>query len=137
MDVSVSLRSVQRMDGDVQTTEMTAFGTLEQLSDGARLRYTESLQDGAAAVTVTVRSGQVVIERCGELSSQLLLEEGKRHLCRYETPYGRMILHAQAKRLAFSFSGTAGTLQAVYVLDMNGAYTEQEIEIGIKEVSQC
>lgn len=137
MDVNVSLRSAQRMDGDTETTKMAARGTLELLPNGAKLRYTETAQDGGAAVTVTVRDAQVVIERRGELSSQLLLEEGKRHPCRFETPYGRMILHTQAKRLAFSFEKSAGILQAVYTLDMSGACTEQEIEIRIKEVSQC
>ncbi len=137
MDVRVSLRSVQRMDGETETTEMAAHGTLELLPEGARLCYTESPQDGGAAVTVTVRGAQTVIERRGEISSQLLLEKDKRHLCRYETPYGRMILHAQAHRLAFSFEANTGILQAAYTLDINGGYTEQEIEIRIKEVSLC
>lgn len=137
MDVCVSLRSVQKMDGDVETAEMTARGTLELSADGARLCYTESPQDGGAAVTVTVRNAQIMIERRGEFSSNLLLEEGERHACRFDTPYGQMLLHTQAKHVSFSFAEHVGTLRAVYMLDMNGAYTEQDIKIGIKEVSQC
>lgn len=137
MEVSISLRSVQRMDLEEEVTELAALGTLELLSDRVKLYYTEAAQDGGAVVTITVRGAQVVIERRGEISSQLLLEEGKRHVCRFETPYGRMVLHTQAKRLAFRFEKNAGTLQAAYTLDMNGGYTEQEIEIRIKEVSPC
>ena len=137
MNVKISLRSVQRMDGDTQTTTMTAHGTLELLEDGARLCYTELPQDGGAAVTVLVSGGKTIIERRGEISSQIVLEEGRRHSCRYETPYGLLTLHAQARRLAFSNEGDTAFLQAVYLLEMSGAYTEQEIEFRIKEVSPC
>lgn len=137
MDVDISLCAIQRMDGDTDTTTMTARGTLELLSDGARLSYTESPQDGGAVVTVLVRSGQTIIERRGEISSQIVLEEGKRHACRYETPYGLLTLHAQARQLVFSNEGSTALLRAVYLLEMSGAYTEQEIEIRVKEVSPC
>lgn len=137
MNVNISLRSIQRMDGDTETTTMTAPGTLELLSDGARLCYTESPQDGGAAVTVMVRGAQTIIERRGEISSRIVLEEGRRHGCRYETPYGLLTLHAQARRLVFSNEGNTAFLRAVYLLEMSGAYTEQEIEFEIKEVSPC
>jgi len=137
MDVTISLNAVQRMDGDTETTTMTARGTLELLSDGARLSYTESPRDGGAAVTVLVRGGQTIIERRGEISSQIVLEEGRRHSCRYETPYGLLTLHAQARQLVFSNEGCTALLRAVYLLEMSGAYTEQEIEIRVKEVSPC
>lgn len=137
MEVQISLRSVQRMDGDTETTEMTARGTLELLSDGARLYYTESPQDGGAAVTVLVSGAQTIIERRGEISSQIVLEEGRRHRCRYETPYGLLTLHAQAQQLVFSNVENTALLRAVYLLEMSGAYTEQEIEFTIKEVSPC
>lgn len=137
MNVTIFLRSVQRMDGDTESTEMKASGTLEMTTVGARLCYTESPQDGGAVVTVLVRGTQTIIERRGEISSQIVLEEGKRHACRYETPYGLLTLYAQAKRLVFSKRGNTALLQAVYTLEMSGACTEQEIEFRIKEVSPC
>ena len=137
MKAQISLRSAQTIDGETDTNEMTAYGTWERHGDGARLRYTESAQDGGASVMVTVCGTQMVIERCGEISSRLVLEEGKRQLCRYETPYGNMTLYAEAKRLLFSDLEHTAILRAAYTLDMNGAYTEQEIEFRIKEVSQC
>lgn len=137
MNVTISLRSIQRMDGDTETAEMTARGTLDMLADGVRLCYTESPQDGGATVTVLVRGGQTVVERRGDISSQIVLEEGRRHSCRYETPYGSLTLHAQARQLAFSSEGSTAFLRAVYTLEMSGAYTEQEIEFRIKEVSPC
>ena len=137
MKVQISLYSAQTIDGETDTNKMTAHGTWERHLDGGKLCYTESERDGGATVTVTVCGGETVIERRGEISSRLRLEEGKRHECRYETPYGCMALYAEAKRLLFSDVGDTAILRAVYMLDMNGAYTEQEIEFRIKEVSQC
>ena len=135
MKVRISLRSTQTIDGETATSEMTAYGTWEPQSDGGQLRYVESAQDGGALVTITVCGGEMVIERRGENSSRLLLEEGKRHVCRYETPYGNMTLYTEAKRLLFSDLKNAAILRAAYTLDINGACTEQEIEFRIKEVS--
>ena len=137
MKVQISLHSAQTIDGETDANDMTAYGTWERLPDGWRLCYTESEQDGGASVTVTVCGGETVIERRGEISSRLRLQEGKRHECRYETPYGRMALHAEAKRIFFSDAEDTAVLRAVYTLDLNGACTEQEIEFRIKEVSQC
>ena len=137
MKVQISLRSAQTIDGDTAESEMTACGTWERTPHGVRLCYTESDNDGGATVTVTVRGARTVIERRGEISSQLILEEGKRHACRYETPYGCLELHTKAKRLLFSDLGNTAVLRADYTLEMNGACTEQEIEFRIKEVSPC
>lgn len=134
MNVDITLHTVQVLDGETEETRLTARGTLEQRKDGVLLSYTEP---EGAAVTVTVRPSQTVIERHGEVHSQLLLEVGKRHLCRYETPYGRLMLHTQAQTLQFSFENGTGCLQAAYLLDMNGAAIAHQIEIRIKEVSPC
>ncbi len=137
MKVHISLRTAQTIDGDTTVNEMTAYGTWERQLDGARLCYTESERDGGAVVTVTVRGAETVIERCGEISSRLILQEGKRHECRYETPYGCMILHTKAKRVLLSDCGDTAILRADYTLEMNGAGAEQEIEFRIKEVPIC
>ena len=136
MNVHVSLRLVQRIDGEQAETELTALGTLEHLEDGVRLTYTEAPDDGGADVTVTARGAQLVIERRGEISSRMILEQDRRHLCRYDTPYGSLSLSTQAQKLLVADWGNTVLLQAVYTLDMNGACTEQEIEFRIKEVSQ-
>ncbi len=135
MQVTVTLTAVQTVDTETERTEQVAQGQYECTADGFRLQYTEPPQeDGtSAAVTVTVRGEQVVIERRGEMVSQLLLEEGKRHLCRYETPYGRLVLHTRTSRLAV----TEWSIHAVYALEMQQAHTDHEIKIRIKEVSQC
>ena len=137
MEVHVSLCSVQHLDGEQTRTELTARGTLERSDDGVRLTYTEAPDDGGAHVTVTVRGTQTVIERRGEISSRMILEQNKRHLCRYDTPYGQLSLHTQATKVVFTDKGNTALLQAAYTLDMNGACTEQEIEFTIKEVSPC
>ncbi len=134
MNVDITLHTVQVLDGETEETRLTARGTLERREDGVQFSYTEP---EGAKVTVAVRPSTTVIERHGEVHSQMLLEVGKRHLCRYETPYGRLMLHTQTEQLTFSFENGTGYLRAAYTLDMNGATTAHQIEITIKEVSPC
>ncbi len=134
MNVEVTMTSRVTVDGECEESRLTANGTLTRADEAVTLRYTEA---EGADVCVAVRPTQTVIERHGEVRSQMLLEEGKRHLCRYETPYGRLILHAQATRLRFAMNEGVGCLQAAYTLEMSGALTQHEIEITIKEVSPC
>ena len=134
MNVEVTMTSRATVDGECEETTLQAVGTWERTDEAITLRYTEA---EGADVCVTVRPTQAVIERHGEVHSQMLLEEGKRHLCRYETPYGRLMLHVQATRLRFAADGEGGRLQAAYTREMSGAQTQHESEITIKEVSPC
>ncbi len=137
MDVSISLRAVQTMDGETDETRMQAVGTLEQTANGVQLTYTEAAADGGARVSVLLRGDHVMIRRQGEISSQLWLEPQRRRECRYETPYGSMRLYATGRSASFSFAEGKGCLTVAYALEMNGAVTEQAIEIRIKDVSLC
>ena len=139
MQVTVTLRTVQTMDGESERMEQTACGTLDFLDSGVKLQYQELPQDGedGAVVTVTVRGDQTVIDRRGSTVSQILLETGKRHICRYDTPYGRLMLHTRTSRLSSEFVGGNGKISAAYALEMNDMQTDHEIEIQVKEVSPC
>ncbi len=136
MQVEVTLIAVQTMDGESNRTELTAVGTFEKTDDGVKIQYCEPPQEGedGAAVSVTVRGTQTVIDRRGSTVSQMLLEAGKRHLCRYDTPYGRLMLHTRTSRLSWNGENA---LYAAYALEMNDMQTDHEIEIRIKEVSPC
>lgn len=139
MNVTIIFRSAQTVDDERTETVFTTTGMLEFVPDGARLCYQEPPQEDApgATVTITVSGTKAVIERCGEIHSRMILEQGKRHACRYDTPYGQIRLYALANDICFDFKGNAGWLKSRYTLDMNGALTAQEIEIQMREVVPC
>lgn len=132
MTVEVAFRAVQTIDDESTETVWTARGTVETTENGWHLFYTEPSEDGAD-VSIMVRKKQVVIKRRGETVSRMILETGHRHLCRYDTPYGKLNLYTNTTALTV----TPTRIEAVYLLEMNGGYTTQEIEIAIKEVSEC
>ncbi len=139
MNVTISFCSAQTVDDERTETAFTTTGVLEMTSDGKKLCYQEPPQEGVAGadVTITVRGTKLLIERRGETTSQMILEKNKRHICRYDTPYGRLILYTIASYVAFDFQEGAGQLTARYTLDMNHAVTAQEIEIQMREVIPC
>ena len=137
MKVRILLRSIQTENGETASSCLTARGTLDLTADGAKLCYTESEKDGGAAVCITVCGNQTEIDRRGEVSSHLVLENGKTHPCPVQTPYGSFEVCATALALKFLFEKSDGLLVAEYTLDTNGADTRRRIEIRIKEVSPC
>ena len=137
MKVSIAFCAVQQMDAEREETRFHADGTLEQTADGAQLRYVEPADAGGAAVELHIHGDRAVIKRRAEVSAELIVEPNKRRMCRYQTPYGQLVLHTVGRYCRFTFDNHTGTVALGYALEMNDALTEQTIEIEIKEVSLC
>ena len=120
MDVLISITGVQSAGGESDTVELTTEGLMEPLDDGWLLRYEESEATGMAGVTTELRVGRsgVVLERTGAMSSLLVLEKGKRHLCRYETGYGPLMLGIYTKEIDNRLKDDGGELYFHYTMDV-------------------
>ncbi len=131
MNVMVTVRGTQTMDGECDHTEQTANGRLERCGQKTILSYA----DEEVNTTLTVTSDKLIIDRRGEMASTMTLQVGMTHLCDYQTPYGALTLGVTTYRLDNRLGEHGGTLYAAYRLDMGGGATENEIEIIVKEVS--
>ena len=120
MDVLISITGVQSAGGESDTVELTTEGLMEPLDDGWLLRYEESEATGMVGVTTELRVGRsgVVLERTGAMSSLLVLEKGKRHLCRYETGYGPLMLGIYTKEIDNRLKNDGGELHFHYTMDV-------------------
>lgn len=133
MNVKVTVRSVQTMDGETEETVFETDGEYEKAENGARLSYRQTDENGTVNTVITVKE-TVCIERTGVLSSRLILEKDKPHLCPYGTPYGTFSLGVTAKEIQNFLTADGGTLRLVYRLDAGGAPIENDILITVKEV---
>ena len=74
--------------------ELVTAGTMERDGQGGcTISYQESELTGLEGTTTRVHidGGRVTLLREGNTNSQMVFEEGRRHLSMYETPYGRLI----------------------------------------------
>lgn len=73
--------------------ELVTSGVLKRDSRGGFLvSYQESELTGLEGTTTKlhVHGGRVTLLREGGVNSQMVFEEGRRHLSMYETPYGEL-----------------------------------------------
>ena len=115
---------------DLQTTpegsdgvEVTAMGYLKGTENDYTLGYEEDFGDGMKSRTRITVKGQrsASIERRGDINSDIVVETGKRHSCRYSTPYGDMMIGVYAEDVFSAMSRRGGQLELNYTVDCNGS----------------
>ena len=142
MKVAVEFLTRQFIDGACDETKFTAVGLLEKAEQGICLRYVEPPNEEAegdsAAVRTTVSGGRLMIERQSPtVNSRMVLEEGCRHPCRYDTLYGGLDMHIRCDELTDELTPHGGRLFARYRVDTHGLEPlENTLEITVKEVSE-
>ena len=69
-------------------------------------------------------------------ATRLILEEGKRHYCQYDTGYGMLTIGTYAQEIDNRLDDHGGTVHIRYTLDMNASYTSfHEITVTVKPTS--
>ena len=136
MDVLISITGIQSAGGESDTVELTTDGRMEPLDDGWRLVYQESEATGMAGVTTELRvdSAGVVLERTGVINTLLVLEKGKRHLCRYETGYGPLMLGIYTQQIDNQLDENGGELTFHYTMDAGqGEPFQHQVHLTVRQ----
>lgn len=139
-DALIEIKGKYSSDNGVDSIELTTLGSFTKLNGKYYITYREQNdQTDATVTTVTVEGdNRVTLSRRGEITSRMLLEKGKRHLCHYKTGFAEFMLGIFANKISNSLSDEGGKLNFSYTLDINsGLISENEIEINIKEANIC
>lgn len=124
----VSLQS----DGDNSSKiELVSEGYLTALADGFEVAYNETQATGfeGSSTRLTYKNGgYITMNRSGSWSSKLILEEGKRHLCRYGTPYGDLSVGVYTSMVSAHINDDGAKMEFHYTIDI-GSETVGKYEI--------
>ena len=124
-DVIISIRGAQSFDGmDDDVIELVTSGMLSRNDSGYHLSYQETELTGLGGTTTTFHvepNNKVTLIRLGEVNSQMVFEEQKKHISAYETPYGAMTVGVAAHRVFTDLSEIGGTLEIDYALEIDHA----------------
>lgn len=135
-DVSIKLISSQSDGENREQTELISEGKYEKLPDGYKISYEESEATGyeGSTTALSVLDGKkVIMERSGAVSSNLIVEMGKKHHCVYGTPYGDFMVGVNATSVISTLNDDGGKLDFKYVVDINSSYAgDFEISIEVK-----
>ena len=124
-EVKINLKSAQKVFSVSDSYEMDLYGIFEGTDTDYEIRYQEHNEDGTLNhVTVKVRNNAEVVTviRLGAAVTEMMLEPGVRHTCRYHTPFGEMMLSFTAKKLSSEIENGQGSLSLRYTIDSYGEH---------------
>ncbi len=115
-----------------ETTTLTTECTVADKGSRIEIEYEESAITGLEGSVTKVffdksNPSLVSILREGAVSTALVFEEGRRHLCMYETPYFPIELCVNTLSLENTLSYNGGSMKAEYLVEMNGILAEKTI----------
>ena len=135
-DVMISVKGTQTYtDADADTLELMTAGQLEKDSSGYTLTYQESELTGLndTLTTIRVEGPQVTLLRVGEVNTQMIFQEGRRHLSMYETPFGAMSIGINTRRLSASLSDQGGEIIIDYDVEIDNVLAGRNtFRIGVR-----
>ena len=133
----ISIVGEQKVEGQDDRIEVITEGK-QMMKNGHFLinykEYDEDLPDKFLNNLVKVENETVTISRKGPLSSQLILEKGKRHQCMYQTIAGTLSIGVFTKTLNNNLNENGGSLEVIYTLDFNSdLVSENRFKIDIEK----
>lgn len=140
-DVVISIKGMQKYEGnDPDTVELVTAGRLMKDKAGYTLSYQESEITGleGTLTTIQVEGEQVTLMRMGEFNSQMVFQEGRRHLSMYNTPYGAMSVGVNTRHLLADLSDKGGDIEIDYAIEIDHAIAGRSVfQIKVREARRC
>ena len=74
-----------------------------------------------------IEGGRVTLLREGSVNSQMVFEEGCRHLSMYETPYGALSVGINTRRMKNTVGEDGGDLEIDYAVEIDNLLAGQNL----------
>ena len=130
-NVIISIQGKQSFQAEEDDTiELVTEGCLEPDGDeGYTLTYQESQLTGLEGTLTTfqIEPDRVTLLRVGEVNSQMVFEEGRRHLSMYNTPYGALAVGINTKKMRTQLSPDGGSIEINYALEIDHAVAGENL----------
>ena len=108
--------------GDTNNVELTTTGELNVMPDSYTLKYEESELTGMEGTTTEItvsNTGVVSLSRKGTVNSNLVFEEGQRHLSYYDTKDGAFSIGVFASYVDTVLEQNYGEISITYAMDVD------------------
>ena len=121
-NVVITLRGKQLYeDLPPESIELVTEGVMNWEGECCTLRYLETELTGMGSTTTVIQivGEEVTMMRQGEVYSQMVFRQGKRHLSHYRTPYGEMTIGVNARHVLVDMDENGGELELDYDIEMD------------------
>ena len=136
-DVIISIKGTQKYEHNApDVIELVTQGRLKEREGGYTLTYQESELTGleGTRTTIEVEDEQVTLLREGGVNSQMVFQEGRRHMSMYNTPYGAIEIGISTRHLMADLHAQGGNIEIDYAIEVDHALAGRNIfQINVKE----
>lgn len=130
-NVIISIKGTQfSAEGGPDEMELVTAGVLNREGeDRYTISYEESELTGLEGTTTVVQvdGPRVTLMREGSINSQMVFEEGQRHLSMYETPYGSLSVGILTRRMRSTLGESGGDLEIDYSIEIDHLLAGQNL----------
>lgn len=121
-NVIISIKGSQTDGKTTDEMELVTEGKLVcRGADSYTISYEESELTGLEGTTTVLHidGPRVTLLREGAFNSQMVFEEGRRHLSMYETPYGSLSVGINTRRMKNTVNEGGGDLEIDYAIEID------------------
>ncbi|MBQ7965192.1 MAG: DUF1934 domain-containing protein [Ruminococcus sp.] len=133
----ISVTGIQEVDGEKDKIEVIVTGDYIEKNGHRYIKYKEYDAEDPNIVldtVVKVEDGKVSIIRMGDRPSRLILQQGVRHQCHYNTVMGDLMMGVYTSAIEDNLTDNGGDLVARYQLDFfSDLVSDNEFHINVKE----
>lgn len=130
-NVIISIKGKQLYaESSPEEMELVTSGTLKRNGRGGyTVSYQETELTGLEGTTtrLNIDGGRVTLLREGNINSQMVFEEGRRHLSMYETPYGALSIGVNTRRMRSTLGEAGGDLEIDYAIEIDNLVAGQNL----------
>ena len=130
-NVIISIKGKQLYEeASPEEMELVTAGTLKMDgAGGCTVSYQETELTGLEGTTTKlhIQKGKVTLLREGSINSQMVFEEGRRHLSMYETPYGALSVGVNTRRMRSTLGEAGGDLEIDYAIAIDNLVAGQNL----------
>lgn len=131
-NVIISIQGLQSPEGGGDDSiELVTEGRLADHGEGGLiLSYRESELTGMEGTETILHLGPdgiITLLRTGQFNSQMIFQQGERHLSLYQTPYGDLSVGVVADRVHNTLNMDGGELEVNYALEIDNTLVSRNL----------
>lgn len=135
--VIISIKGMQEFEqAGKDRIELVTQGSLRRVKGILTLCYAESELTGLEGTTTTIQvePERVTMLRTGQVNTQMVFQEGRRHLAMYNTPYGAMAVGVSTRHLYAEMGDEGGDIEIDYNIEIDHAVAGRNVfQINVKQ----
>lgn len=135
-DVIINIKGRQGLGDELDTIELTTDGRFGEKNGSYYMTYDESAMLGLENVKTSlyIKPGNsVILQRSGDVESRLVVEEGKRSTCYYNTPQGELLIGIFGESVKTELNSGGGKIHMKYTIDSNlNLISRNTVDISVK-----